>query len=323
MQPDEIEQKLDLWPELAGGRAALINLSENHTFRIDLPSGEKVILRVHRPGYNSRAAIESELNWMDALRADAGIETPQALPGRDGERVQVLGLADGQQRFAVLFAFEAGIEPLETDDLTEPFRQLGELAARCHLHAQNWTRPDGFTRLVWTAPRILDAEGLWGDWRVAPGMDAQKIEVLGRLDAALRQKLADYGQSGDRFGIIHADMRLANLLIDEGRTKLIDFDDSGFCWFLYDFAAAISFFEDSPQVPALREAWLAGYAKHRALTPEDMDTIDALVMLRRMALLAWIGSHAETELAQSCAPDFAARTVALAEKYLVTSRIRH
>src|SRR5690606_9232957 len=115
VQPEEIEHRLDLWPGLTGGRATLINLSENHTFRIDLPDGGKVILRVHRPGYNSRAAIESELAWMDALRTDAGIETPRALAGANGARVQELALRQGGNRFAVLFAFEEGVEPLETD----------------------------------------------------------------------------------------------------------------------------------------------------------------------------------------------------------------
>lgn len=321
MQPQEIEQKLDLWPKLSGGRATLINHSENHTFRINLADGHKVILRVHRPGYNSRAAIESELQWMDALRVDAGIETPRVLRGTDGQRVQVLALGDGRERFAVLFQFEAGVEPQECDDLVGPFRQLGELAARCHMHAEQWVSPVGFTRPVWTAPTILDPDGLWGDWRIAPGVDETVTAVLMQLDVALRQRLLAYGQAPDRFGIIHADMRLANLLIEGGRTKLIDFDDSGFCWFGYDFAAAISFFEDGAQVPELRAAWLDGYVMHRQLSADDLVALEALVMLRRMALLAWIGSHAETDLAQSCAPDFAIRTMTLAEKYLATGRV--
>jgi len=41
-----------------------------------------------------------------------------------------------------------------------------------------------------------------------------------------------------------------------------------------------------------------------------------LVLLRRMALLAWIGSHHETPLAQAHADAFAAGTAALAETYL-------
>ena len=56
-------------------------------------------------------------------------------------------------------------------------------------------------------------------------------------------------------------MRLANLLVDGDRVTLIDFDDCGFGWFVYDFAAAISFYEDRPNVAALRESWIAGYTK--------------------------------------------------------------
>jgi Ser/Thr protein kinase RdoA (MazF antagonist) len=132
----------------------------------------------------------------------------------------------------------------------------------------------------------------------------------------LRLDLAAYGRTAQNFGLIHADMRLANLLVDGEQVTLIDFDDCGFCWFMYDFAAAISFFEDSPQVPALRARWLAGYARIRALSPADIGMIDTMILLRRMALLAWIGSHGETELAKAHAQNFARVTAELAARYL-------
>ena len=44
--------------------------------------------------------------------------------------------------------------------------------------------------------------------------------------------------------------------------------------------------------------------------------IDSFIMLRRMALLAWTGSHAGTDLARSQAPHFAVGTTRLAEAYL-------
>ena len=46
-----------------------------------------------------------------------------------------------------------------------------------------------------------------------------------------------------------------------------------------------------------------------------------IVMLRRMALLAWTGSHAETELAQSLHASFAKGTAEMAERYLTTGTI--
>ena len=111
-------------------------------------------------------------------------------------------------------------------------------------------------------------------------------------------------------------MRLANLLVDADRVTLIDFDDCGFGWFMYDFAAAISFHEDDPRAAEWRARWLAAYEAVRPLTLADRAVLDAMVLLRRMALLAWIGSHHETELARAHAADFAAGTAKLAANYL-------
>ena len=49
--------------------AELCNVSENHTYKVDDPdSGRRYALRVHRPGYRTAHQIESELQWVDALR---------------------------------------------------------------------------------------------------------------------------------------------------------------------------------------------------------------------------------------------------------------
>ena len=56
--------------------------------------------------------------------------------------------------------------------------------------------------------------------------------------------------------------------------------------------------ETHPQVPDLRAAWLDGYRHVRAVSIEDEEEIDSFIVLRRMALLAWIGSHGETDLAR-------------------------
>jgi Ser/Thr protein kinase RdoA (MazF antagonist) len=316
-----VNASLTLWAETQGGDATLINVSENHTFRIDLPSGGRFILRVHRPGYQSAAAIESELEWLNALRAETPLPVPRPLPGRDGGLLQELHPKIGASRRAVLFAYETGVEPQPQDDLGDLFETLGRFAAIAHLQAMDFTPSASFRRPVWTAGAILDASGLWGDWRRAPHVEGDVAATLAALDLQLRAELAAYGQGRDRFGLIHADMRLANLLVDGDRVTLIDFDDCGFCWFLYDFAAAISFFEDSPSIPVLKGRWLSGYEAIRPLTPTDRTIIETMVLLRRMALLAWIGSHAETDLAQSHAPNFAKVTAALAAPYLDRRRV--
>jgi len=322
LTPEQIETRLDLWPGLNGATATLINLSENHTFRLDTPDGRHHVLRVHRPGYHTRQGIESELAWLAALRQDTDLPTVTSLPGKNSNMLQYIHFPEtGMATFAVLFEFEPGQNAEELDDLTALFTDLGRMSAICHRHAETWQIPAFFERPVWDDKAVLNPNGPWGDWRTTPGVTPEISRLLERLDAQLRKDLAAYGREKHRFGLIHADMRLANLLVHEGQTRLIDFDDCGFGWFAYDFAAAVSFFEDDAQVPALKAAWLDAYRRERPFSAVDEAAMDTTLLLRRMALLAWIGSHAETELAQSCLPDFAENTAKMADIYLSVSVI--
>lgn len=318
--PDDLadlaNSALHLWDVPADAGACLINLSENATFLVEAGSGYRRILRVHRAGYNSPLAIESELAWMAALQTDAGIATPSPVAGRNGALVQQNGTAQIAPRQMVMFEWLAGAEPDPDDDLVAPFYQLGQLAARSHLHSTGWTHPQPFERLVWNDDTIFGPAPIWGDWRDGPGVGPAEQAVLERAEKVLRQRLATYGRDRNRYGLIHADMRLANLLIEDGLTQLIDFDDCGSGWFMYDFAAAISFMEDHPQIPALRAAWLEGYQSFRSLTTADIAEMDSFILMRRMALLAWAGTHAHTKQASDVAPHFATGSAGLAEAYL-------
>ena len=296
--------------------AKLINVSENATYRIDnAASGEKWALRVHRDGYHCRTAIASELAWIAALRAEKIVLTPAPIPGRDGEliqRVAVEGLP--APRNVVLFAWENGSEPLATD--VAGFETLGETAARMHAHVRAWQKPDWFERHSWDFDTSLGERPHWGRWRDGMGMTPEALAVFGETVHLIKDRLERFGKSPHRFNIIHGDMRLANLLVDGPQVKVIDFDDCGYSWLLYDCATTVSFFEHSPEVPELLRAWARGYRRSGDLAVEDEAEIPTFVMLRRLLLIAWIGSHSETELAQSMGVDYTRQTLPLCESYL-------
>ncbi len=299
-------------------RVDLINLSENATYRIAPRAGPCFALRVHREGYHSRMAIDSELAWMMALR-DAGVAiTPRPVLGRDGAYIQdVYSAALMAGRQVVLFAWEDGRQPLMSDALEKPFEALGEVAARMHIHSRSWVRPERFQRFTWNFETSLgEAQPHWGQWRDGLGMDVPRIKLFGRAVDLIKQRLMAYGKGADRFGLVHGDLRLANVLIDGSNVKVIDFDDCGFSWFMYDAATTVSFYEDDAKVPGLMESWKSGYRRFAHLSIEDENEISTFIMLRRLLLVAWIGSHRETELAQAMGLDYTQGTAALCEKYL-------
>lgn len=294
----------------------LLTISENATFRIaDAKGGRDLIVRVHRPDYHTEAEILSELAWIEALRQDGVVATPQPITAKDGNLLQVF--SDGEtMRHAVAFEYMPGREPDAESDLVRWYGTLGEINARLHGHSRGWARPDRFVRKTWNFDRILGQGAYWGDWRAALGLTPEGREILERTHALLETQTAAYGYGADRFGLVHCDMRAANLLVEGDRLGVIDFDDCGLSWFAYDFAAAISFMEHEPFIPDLMAAWLEGYRRVAPLDAEHEAALPMFIMLRRMQLTAWIASHAETPTAQSMGIAYTDGTVALAKRYL-------
>jgi len=301
--------------------ATLCNVSENHTYRVDDPAtGSRFALRVHRPDYRTVAEIESELDWVDALRADRVVDAPDVVRATDGARVVSVATSDLGGRNVVLFEWLAGVQP-DLDDgdaAATQFETLGAISARMHRHARRWRPAASFSRPSWNYECTLGSRGYWGAWQDGLGIGAGERRLLDRLDATIAARLRDYGQADARFGLVHADMRLTNLLIDGEQVRVIDFDDCGFCWYMYDYATTVSFMEDHPRVPELREAWVRGYRSVAELDAAAEAELETFVMLRRLLLVAWIGSHHTfaTEAAELGA-GFTAGTCALAEDYLI------
>ncbi len=300
----------------------LLNVSENATFLVSDPEAGPSVLRVHRLGYHTEQEIASELAWMDALRAEAGVRTPRVLPARDGRRIVTVAERGGTAasggtaaRHCVRFEFLPGTEP--DGQLTSGhFAELGEITARMHRHARRWSRPAWFTRFHWDYPAAFGAQARWGRWQDGIGVGPAERQVLTRLDDVLRARLAAFGTGPARYGLVHADTRLANLLVHHGSVSVIDFDDSGFSWYLYDLGTAVSFFEHSPEVPALVDSWLAGYRRAGQLPAEDQAEIWTFIMFRRLLLVAWIGSHQGVDIAAELGAGYTQGSCELAESYL-------
>ncbi|MCX2710697.1 phosphotransferase enzyme family protein [Mycolicibacterium sp. J2] len=294
----------------------LLSLSENATYLV--ADDDPIVLRVHRPGYHSLAAIRSELAWMAALRAETMVDTPELVRSEAGHEV-VTAEVDGRELFVDAVTLIPGCTAEEVPDAVG-FGTLGELTAIMHEHVQHWSVPDGFTRFRWDLDDILGPGARWGDWRAAPALADADRAVVTRAVHRITEELVEFGTGADRFGLIHADLRLSNLMVDpaapSGGITVIDFDDAGWGWHLADLGAVVSWIEDTPEAERIVGEWLRGYQKVRRLPDEHLALIPTFVMLRRIQLTAWIASHADADAAIAIGPGYAVGTARLAERYL-------
>jgi Ser/Thr protein kinase RdoA (MazF antagonist) len=114
------------------------------------------------------------------------------------------------------------------------------------------------------------------------------------------ERLADLGFSPDRFGLIHADPTPTNVLIKGGNpAALVDFDDCGFGWFVYDLAVALWEYEEEEYFPALKHELLSGYLDVAGREPLGVELLPVFLMARRLALLGWLGTRSDSQHASA------------------------
>ncbi|MEZ5911170.1 MAG: phosphotransferase [Paracoccaceae bacterium] len=267
----------------------LIGLRENAVFEARFPAG-RAALRIHRQGYQTEDAIRSELWWCDALAAK-GVAVARPMRPADGSFM--VHLADG--RVASAFGWVGG-DPLgEADkpltgsrqDQAEKFSRLGRLLAAMHVATDHLHLPAGFQRPRWDDDGLLGESPFWGRFWEHPALTPDEAAEMRRLRAWCRDRLAEYSARGGDRGLIHADVLRENVLLCNDQPWLIDFDDSGFGYRLYDLGTALAQNLAEPQFSALSEALVAGYGDVRPLDASDIAMVPVFTLIRCLASVGW------------------------------------
>lgn len=281
MSQDVAQQALSHWG-ISDAKVTLIAQRENTVFRVKTGTSTDYALRLHRPGYQSTAAIRSELDWMRHLgRSGIQLPTPVPLPSgalmieQGGYCIDLLSWLDGEP------LGKSGV-PLDLRDRTGVFLAIGQTLAQIHDASDSWSVPDGFTRPSWGLEGLLGDEPLWGRFWENPALSAEDAAILSRV----RQEARAVLQNGSfDFGLIHADFVRENVLINRTTVQVIDFDDCCFGYRLFDVATALIKNRREPDYPDLESALLQGYGSVREL---DKAFLPLFMLLRALTYVGWI-----------------------------------
>lgn len=329
----------------------LLQLSENVTYLVEEKEEPRAVLRLCRPGYHTPEELRAEMLWMEELGEEfavgkiseaADVKLRQPICTDEGSYLCAVEDEKGQVYYGTVFTYLSGI-PLEELPVKEQipwFEKLGEVTAFLHRHAKKQPggksfpmeesgRQEQLSRFHWNYESMMGPTALWGDWRrviqrsgacgiegCGPRLPESFGTVLERTDSLITDRLHDYGMGEERYGLIHGDLRGANLLVDGNTLGIIDFDDCGYGWYMQDLAASLSFMETEEEVPELIQAWYRGYRKQGTLEQADMDMADTFIMMRRLQLLSWIDSRSQAASARRYGEQFLEGTVKLAEQYI-------
>ena len=266
-----------------GGQSPrLIRNRENAVFEITLPTGPAA-LRLHRMGYQSDAAIWSELWWCAALAAE-GVAVPAALPNLQGDLL--VTLSNGRKASVISWvkgeALGIAGEPfdLPLPVLLDRHRALGRLVAEFHVATAKLTLPEAFTRPRWDIPGLVGEAPFWGRFWEHPEATPDQRATLIRARALLRERLTDHATTAPIVPI-HADVLRENVLVNDHLLSLIDFDDSGWGFALYDLGTVLSQNLYEPAYPEIRDALMEGYGT------SDRAMVEIFTLARTCASVGW------------------------------------
>lgn len=275
---DEAAAAARLW---GGTITRLIKNRENAVFDMALPTG-RAALRLHRVGYQSLPAIRSELWWVAALAA-AGVAVPAPQPALSGD----LAITLPHGRICSAIAWVEGEALGEADvPFTAPLatliarhHALGALLAQVHAATSQLALPDWFTRARWDRDGLTGENPFWGRFWEHPCLRPAEAAELQAIRTILRDWLSALPQPD--IGPIHADVLRENVLVDGTRLSLIDFDDSGIGYRLYDLGTALSQNLEEPHYPALRDALIAGYGR------ATVEQVEFFTLARTLVSVGW------------------------------------
>lgn len=282
----------------------LLKYRENAVFRVRLPDGQPAAMRIHRLGYHTDASLRSELQWMSFLQS-AGVATPSPIATQAGDPFVLVSTAtSGPPRQADCLSWLEGRAvgargvPLAytAEQARQVFTAIGRTIAHMHNVTSAWTPPAGFARHAWDFDGFFGASPTWGRFETSPFLDGARRElVLQARDKAVKA-LSAHERSVRNFGIIHADLVRENVLIHDGAVRIIDFDDCGYGWHMYDLAVALYQNREEAIYPQIETALLDGYRQQRELTAHDIAALPLFAALRAFAFLGWVQSRVEGDI---------------------------
>ncbi len=316
------------WNVQASG-LSLLKLRENAVFKVSAADGARYVIRVHRAGYHTDAELQSEMCWMAALNA-ASVRTPSFLPACDGSPFKTVSVPEVPEPRQVdlgewidghtLGTIDGGLSEAVAD-AAAVHRLVGEVMGRVHNQAVSWDPPAGFTRHAWDTEGLVGERPFWGRfWELERLSDEQRRVTL-EARMKLRDQLTRFGQGSDRYSLIHADFLPENLLVAPEGVRLIDFDDCGFGWHMFDVATAVFFQAGQAGFNTSLDALVDGYRSVRPLPDEHLARLPAFLAARATTYLGWVHTRWETDTARQLSAVLVDPLVELLAQYVSQSAV--
>ena len=190
------------------------------------------------------------------------------------------------------------------------------MGSSLHNLSADWALQDEQARHAWDRDGFVGEEPLWGRfWELKPLTEEQKALFL-EIKSVISEDLDSYGRTAANYGLIHADLLHENVMLNGDAIALIDFDDAGFGWHMFEIATTLFWLSEEPEFETIQASLLAGYQTVRKLAERDLATLDLFLVARSLTYMGWVHTRSKTQTAIDLTPFMIENAEAICSSYL-------
>ncbi len=187
---------------------------------------------------------------------------------------------ENEQRYVVLCNWIAGEIPNKID--ANFAKNLGKMMAKLHLAAEHFE--DNINVLNIDNQLIANVKT---KILAKIKLNKNQVEKLNIVFVKINNLLLEIGKAKIDYGLIHSDLHLDNMVVNENKLSPIDFDEIAYGHFLTDIAVTFNELEGYKNHKMLKKNYQIGYEKYRNLSENFVEIYPKFQVVAAALYLNW------------------------------------
>lgn len=260
-----------------------LRTSENVVIKLLSDDGRSYALRIRKIIGAYQEQIMSELIVLRDFSEQTRADIPAPMATRSGKLFCIVN-DDGNDFMCIVFSWVGGVHLGGHEITPQHMASMARSVAQLHCFSSSYKPPANFVRPVYDDDWFFGDKSWTASGEFVGRLDPAEASYLRKANDSIRARLTQYPKSAETFGLIHYDLHVGNFLFAGDRANMIDFDECGFGWYLFDLAHILFEFIEDARFEAFKKVAAENYG---AGAYSDSD-LNLFLALQGIAYMNWM-----------------------------------
>jgi Ser/Thr protein kinase RdoA (MazF antagonist) len=264
-----------------------LRTSENMVVKLVADNGVFYALRIRKVIASYHEQVMSELTFLRDLHQQSAAEIPLPIATKSNQlfcRITVRG----ESYVCILFSWVPGIHVGAQDISCAQMGAMAQAVSRLHNFSSGYNPPPDFVRSVYDEQWYFGPQSWNTSKEFISRLNPVHTAFLQTINETVSAYLRRYPRNSATFGLIHYDLHVGNFLFHDTIANMLDFDECGYGYYLFDLAHLLFDFIGDPRYDAFKNTATEQYAEARSMDRIPDVDLDMFLALQGVAYVNWL-----------------------------------